>query len=345
MAKNKPAGLSDYQKEPLKRRDFIIQGATAVGIASAAAYLVLAPENFPLSLKDESGLRSQPTPEVFQLPDFRVAKPTGGVDVGIGRTGEMRTLLKKALDAIGGITHYIKPGDVVLVKPNVAFDRAPHLGATTHPDIMEALVQMLLVDCRAAEVRVTDNPIESPADSFAKSGVRKAVEQAGGQIYLPDSNAFRVLSTPGAKLIENWPSLYRPFNSVNKVIGVAAVKDHNLCQASLGIKNWYGLLGGQRNQFHQDIHEIISDLSLMIRPTLSILDGTRMLMRHGPTGGNPADVKKGNSVIVGTDPVGMDAWAYKNLLEREDELPAYLHKSEEKGTGKIDLTGRLKEVV
>jgi len=342
--KNKPLDETEYQKDPINRRDFIVKGATAFGIASVAAYLALAPENFPFSLRDDTGFRSKPTPKKYRIPDFRVEKPMGSVDAGIGRNGDMRTLLRKALEPVGGLTHYIKPGDVVLVKPNVAFDRAPHLGATTHPDIVEALIEMLLVDCRAEEVRVTDNPIESPADCFAKSGVKKAVEKAGGQLFLPDSNAFRILNTPDAKLIKNWPFLYRPFNSVNKVIGVAAVKDHNLCQASLGLKNWYGLLGGARNQFHQDIHEIISDLSLMIKPTLTILDGTRVLMRHGPTGGNPADVKKGSAIIVGTDPVGIDAWAYRQLLEREGELPGYLHKSEAKGTGKIDLAGRMKEV-
>ena len=345
MAKNKPLDESTYQKDTLTRRDFIVRGSTAAGIAAVAGYLALAPEDFPFSLRDNSGLRSKPAPGIYRIPDFRVKKPAGAFDVGVGRKGDIRTILKKSLDVIGGITHYIKPGDVVLVKPNVAFDRAPHLGATTHPAIMEALVQMLLVDCRAAEVRVTDNPIESPADCFAKSGVREAVEKAGGQVYLPDSNTFRLLNTPNARLIENWPFLYRTFNGVNKVIGVAAVKDHNLCQASLGMKNWYGLLGGSRNQFHQDIHEIISDLSLMIKPTLTILDGTRILMRHGPTGGNPADVKKGDAIISGIDPVAIDAWAYTNLLEREGDLPDYIYKAEANGSGKINLQGRLKEVV
>src|SRR5262249_51240283 len=189
--------------------------------------------------------------------------------------------LRKALDAVGGLTHYIKPGDIVLVKPNVAFDRSPNLGATTPPDSLELLVRMLLVDCRAQEVRVADNPIESPADCFAKSGVRDATLRAGGRVYLPDSNAFKTLHTPGAELIANWSFFHRPLTNVDKVIGLAPVKDHNLCTASMGIKNWYGLLGGRRNQFHQSIHTIVSDLSLMMRPTLSILDGGHILMKNG----------------------------------------------------------------
>ena len=90
----------------------------------------------------------------------------------------------------------------------------------------------------------------------------------------------------------------------------------------MGIKNWYGLLGGRRNQFHQDIHGIVSDLSLMIKPTLTILDGSRVLMKNGPTGGDPSNVKAGDAVVAGVDPVAVDAWAFEHLLERGTDYPA-----------------------
>lgn len=334
----------DYKKNTMTRRELITRGAGIATASAVVSYLALAPGNFPFSLKDEDGLRSLPQPVPFHLPDFRVSKESGKSDIGLGRSGSTGTMLRKALDAIGGITHYVKPGDIVLLKPNVAFDRSPNLGATTNPEIIEELIRFLLVDCRAEEVRVADNPIESPADCFAKSGIRMASEKAGGRIYLPDSNSFAVLNTPEAVLIEYWDFFKRPFKNVNKVIGVAPVKDHNLCHASLGIKNWYGLLGGRRNQFHQDIHEIVSDLSIMIKPTLTILDGTHILVKNGPTGGDPSDVKNGNTIVAGVDPVAMDAWANEHLLERL-ELPEYLYKAEAKGSGFIDYRGRIKEVV
>ena len=82
----------------------------------------------------------------------------------------------------------------------------------------------------------------------------------------------------------------------------------------------------------------------MIKPTLTILDGTHILMKNGPTGGDPSNVKAGDVIMAGLDPVAMDAWAFKHLLEREEELPEYLHRAEKKGSGKIDSRGRLKEV-
>lgn len=339
-----PPQHPDYVKAPLSRRAFVQKGLTAAGIGAGAAYLALAPEHWPLSLRDGSGRRSVEVPEPFRLPDFRVAKPAGRPDVAVGRGPDGSLNLRKALDALGGITHYVKPGDVVLVKPNVAFDRSPNLGATTHPATLETLVRMLLVDCRAGEVRVVDNPIESPADCFAKSGVGPAAERAGGRVFLPDGNAFRMLHTPGAKLIGNWWFFGRPFAGVDKVIGIAPVKDHNLCQASLGVKNWYGLLGGRRNQFHQAIHEIVSDLSIMIRPTLTIVDGTRVLMKNGPTGGDPTNVKPGFAVSAAVDAVAQDAWAFEHLLGRGRDYPRYLELAEKKGGGRLDYAGRIREV-
>jgi len=342
---DKPVQKPEYVKQPLTRRQFAGRVAAVAGLGGAAAYLALAPEGWLGSLRDTTGLLSKPVVKPFRLHDYRVDKPALAADVGIGRGPTPSERLRKALDAIGGLQHYIKPGDIVVVKPNVAFDRAPNLGATTNPETLETLIRMLLVDCRAQEVRVTDNPIESPPDCFAKSGLNVATGNAGGRVYLPDSNAFKVLNTPGAELIENWAFLHRPFTNVDKVIGVAPVKDHNLCSASMRIKNWYGLLGGRRNQFHQDIHSIVSDLSIMMRPTLTLLDGSNILMKNGPTGGDPSDVKPGNVLMAAVDPVAQDAWAYEHLLERGRNYPRYLFKAEEKGSGRVDWQGRIKEIV
>ena len=350
--KEKKIQHPDYEKAPMDRRAFIKRVATASGIAGGAGYLAFAPERYPLSMRDKTGLLSRPKEEIFTLTDFRVEKKfASGPDVGVARgirdaddNIDLKLMLKAAIGEIGGMEHFIKKDDIVLVKPNVAFDRSPNLGATSNPEILEELIRMIL-EAGAQEVRVADNPIESPPDCFRKSKIEQATLTAGGRVYLPDSNAFKMLHTPGATLIENWWFFHRPFTNVDKVIGLAPVKDHNLCHASIGIKNWYGLLGGTRNQFHQDINNIVSDLSIMMRPTMTIIDGTNVLMENGPTGGDPSNVKKGNVVMAGLDAVAIDAWAFEHCLERGRDYPAYLYMAEEKGSGKLDWTGRVREIV
>jgi uncharacterized protein (DUF362 family) len=353
--KEKSIQHPEYEKAPMDRRTFIKRTAGVAGVATGLGYVAFAPEGAPGSRKDITGRLSEPEEKIFKLKPFTVAKPTETTpDIGIARgeriDGEfsvdhLRNLILKATDPIGGLKHYIKPGDTVLIKPNVAFDRSPNLGATSNPIIIEQLIRLVMEDCKASEVRVADNPIESAPDCFRKSGVGPAAGKAGARVYLPDDNAFQTLNTPGASLIEEWTFFARPFIGVDKVIGLSLVKDHNLCNASMGIKNWYGLLGGARSQFHQDIHGIISDLSMMIKPTMTIIDGTKVMMENGPTGGDPSNVVPGNVVLAGLDPVAVDTWCFEHSLKRGTDYPEYLYKSVEKGSGSMDWKGRTKEIV
>ena len=159
---------------------------------------------------------------------------------------------------------------------------------------------------------------------------------------LPTRNRFEILEirdhAPDPRKREalgRWPILYDPLAKATKVIGIAPIKDHNLCSASMNLKNWYGLLGGRRNQFHQAIHDVVSDLAMMMSPTLVIGDATRVMMRNGPTGGRASDVKAGGELVIPTviasvDPVACDAWCYQNLLGRDPANLTYLSLASEK---------------
>jgi uncharacterized protein (DUF362 family) len=339
--------VTDERMTDEQRRRFLKQAAAAGAISAGAGYLALAPEDWPLSLSDLTGENGKPVETVLKLPEggYAVEASASAADLGVARGADIPAMVRAATDAVGGPARFINRGDVVVIKPNVAFERAPQLGATTNPEVLKAVIH-LCREAGAAEVRVCDNPIESPEAAFARSGIRQASIDAGARVYLPGPSDFTQLNTPGAKHIEKWPFFWRPFLGADKVIGVSPVKDHNLCRASMTTKNWYGLLGGRRNQFHQDIHGIITDLALMMRPTLVFLDGTRVLYRSGPTGGSLSDVKEGRTIVAATDMLAADAFGWHDLLERgSEELPAYFAQSAEKKLGNPDYKSlKLKEV-
>jgi len=310
------------------RRDFIKHIGAGVLLAGGSVAIWQA-------LRDPTGDRGKPQAPVFRLKNFRVEPPSGAKVIGVARGEQYEAMLKMAIGAIGGIEHYIRKGDVVLIKPNVAFERSPKLGATTNPDVLAALIR-LVREAGAAEIRVADNPIESPEKCFAKSGITAVANATGAKLYLPTPASFEMLEVPGAKLIERWPFFYRPFRGVDKVIGIAPIKDHNLCHASMTTKNWYGLLGGRRNQFHQDIHNIVADLALMMSPTFVVLDGSRILMKNGPTGGDLSDVVEGRTLIAATDQIAADAFGFSELLGRKGDLPHYLNLAHERHLGNPD---------
>ncbi len=321
-----------------ERRRFLKRAGVAAALAVGSSWAALAPPRWPLSLRDPDGNEGKPKQKIRRLPEggYTVEAPSTAALIGVARGEDVRAMVRAAVDAIGGMSHYIQKGDIVVVKPNVAFERAAPLGATSNPDVLAELVQ-LVREAGASQVRVTDNPIEAPENCFARSGIREAADRSGARTYLPTPADFQTLNVPGARLIEKWPFLWRPFQGATKVIGVAPVKDHNLCGASLTTKNWYGLLGGRRNQFHQDIHTIIADLALMIRPTFVLLDGTRVLFRSGPTGGTLADVRAGRTIAASTDSLAVDAFGWEELLQRDPyEMPDYLDLAAERGLGNPD---------
>ena len=265
-----------------------------------------------------------------RLPSYRIERGKGAVELAIVRGTDPHSMVEAALSALGGMEQFIEPGDVVLIKPNVAFDRPPSLGATTRPETLEA-VAVLCRRAGARKVVIADNPINHPEGCFFKSGLQEAAARSGAEVVLPRPEAFQPLRIDG-EVLEIWPFFYQPFEKVTKVIGVAPCKDHNLCSASLTMKNWYGLLGGRRNQFHQHIHRVISDFPFMIEPTLVLLDATRMLMRNGPTGGSLGDVVAGHTLIAGTDMVAVDTLGCL-LLKKDPVQVEYLHRAETKGAG------------
>lgn len=330
-----------------ERRRFVRQASVIAGATAVAGYASLAPARWPLSLKDPDGERGKPRPPTLQLPPggYAIAPSKVLPYVGVARGERVAAMVRGAIDAIGGIGRFVQRGDVVVIKPNVAFERPAVLGATTHPEVLTALIH-LVREAGAAEIRVADNPIESPQSCFARTGIQQAAVAAGARVFLPSPGEFQTLNVPGATWIEKWPFFWRPFVGATKVIGVAPVKDHNLCRASMTTKNWYGLLGGRRNQFHQDIHGIIADLALMMRPTFVLLDGSRVLFRSGPTGGSLGDVKAGKTVVASTDSLAADAFGWVHLLERKGEtLPAYFAKSAARKLGDPDFTAHhVKEV-
>ncbi len=311
------------QSPTSSRRDFLaraLKAAATIAAAGAAGY----------RFWDSAGPAAAPRATALTgLPDFSIPELAGKMSIATGKN-RARTL-NAALDALGGMPAFIKPRDRVLLKVNAAFATPPILGATTHPELVAEAVRL----CRAAGaefVGVTDNPINDPASCFRLSGIAAAAEAAGARVILPAERLFKPVSLPGGRLIRDWPFLHGAFEGVTKLIGLAPVKHHHRAGASLALKNWYGFLGGRRNVFHQDVHDLVKELAVLVKPTLVVLDGTSSMVRNGPTGGSLSDLEPTDTMIAGTDPVAADAFAATLLGLSAAEIP-YIGKAAVAGAG------------
>ena len=310
----------------LNRRQFLVRSAkagAAIAAAGAAGFWFHDAKGPDRPAEQHSDIR---------LPDFSIAGL--GAKMSIVRGQDRVATLRLAIKSLGGIETFIKKGDRVLLKVNAAFASPAMLSATTHPAII-AEMTALCYGAGAAAVVVTDNPINDPASCFNLTGIAEAARGAGAQVILPRAELFKSLTVPQAKLIRNRPVLYQPLADITKVIGMAPVKDHHRSGASMVMKNWYGLLGGRRNIFHQDINTIIKELAMMVNPSLVILDGTMSMMTNGPTGGSLSDLKQTDTMIVATDQVAADAFGATLLDKTFNDLP-FIGMAEAAGLGTAD---------
>ncbi len=319
--------MNEQKSKKLSRRQLLARaGKAGVSIAAAGAVSYL--------LYDQKGPTAHPEEKEVTLRNFSV-KEQPGRTMSIVKGSDRVKTIDKAIELLGGIERFIKPGETVAIKPNVAFASPAMLCATANPELVAEVVRLCYSRGKAKKVIVTDNPINDPASCFTLSGIGKAVSAAGAEVVLPKDYLFRNTTLAGGLLIKNWPIFFEPFAKVDKLIGIAPVKDHHRAGASMTMKNWYGLLGGRRNIFHQDINTIIAELAMMVRPTLVILDGTEVMMTNGPTGGSISDLRRANTLIASTDCVAADSYGCTLLNLKVSDLP-YLAKAEKAGAGTTD---------
>jgi uncharacterized protein (DUF362 family) len=223
---------------------------------------------------------------------------------------------------------------VVVIKPNIAWDRTPEQAANTNPEIVAEVVRQCW-QAGAKRVIVTDVSCNEPRRCFMRSGIQAAARAEGAEVILPDPELFREVDMGGVAL-KSWP-VFTPFLEADKIINLPIAKHHGLVGATLGMKNWYGILGGQRNRLHQQIHQSLVDLASFMLPTFTLMDCYRILLRNGPTGGNLEDVLLKKTVVAGTDPVALDTWVAKAYWNLDPEHLPYLQMAANRGLGTVNF--------
>jgi uncharacterized protein (DUF362 family) len=329
-------GTSSPDEPALTRREAMLQllrvGGVAVGAAGAAFWLSERSAR-PVAVRAEQARRDHRVAMETQFPKLTVVQyPTGtGAEAN---SGEPRALVQKALENLGGMARFVARRDVVVIKPNIAWDRTPEQAANTNPE----LVAEVLKQCWSAgakRVIVTDVSCNEPRRCFMRSGIQAAARAEGAEVILPNTEMFREVDLGGV-VLKSWP-VFTPFLGADKIINLPIAKHHELTGATLGMKNWYGILGGQRNRLHQQIHQSLVDLASFMLPTLTIMDCYRILLRNGPTGGNLEDVALKKTVVAGTDPVALDAWVAKAYWSLDPEHLPYLQMAANRGLGTVDF--------
>lgn len=251
-------------------------------------------------------------------------------DVASVKSEDHRLAVATAIGLLGGIERFISRGDIVTIKPNIGWDRTAEQGANTNPVLIEAVAK-LCFDAGASKVVLTDAPCNDFRRTFRRSGIAALADNTGVDIIYPEQHRFVDVDL-GGEILGKWPVL-RPFLETDKLINMPVIKHHNLTKMTAGMKNWYGVLGGPRNRLHQQIDISIVDLADFFRPTLIVVDATRVLFRNGPVGGSLSDVEIHNTVMAATDQVAADSRSCR-FLGLDPATLRFLQLGESRGLGK-----------
>ena len=270
-------------------------------------------------------------------PSFSYAKEEYDLAV---ITGEPAAATKKALEAVGGISRFVKKGQRVVLKPNMSFARTPEFSATTHP-LVVATVAQACMEAGAQQVLVLDHTLQRAELCLERTGIRDACKTLSGVhvLALQERKFFGEIKIPQGKVLER-VEVFREILDGHVLINIPVAKSHSATGVSLGLKGLMGMIW-DRESFHSqfNINQAIADLATVIKPQLTILDATRALASGGP--GGPGEVKKPNLIIAGVDPIAVDSygvsivpWYGQSFKGRQVE---HLLISHQRGLGKIDV--------
>ncbi len=296
----------------MNRRDFFRN------IALGGAALGLAPD---LLRSGQAGAKSP------------AAAAAGMPDLGLGLGDSPKAIAKAAVEALGGMGKFVSRGDLVVIKPNIGWDRTPELAACTNPEVVVALIEMCQ-NAGAKKVTVLDNSINEAKRCYIRSGIKAAAEAAGASVPFVNDRHLKKMPLRG-EWLKDW-EVYTDFVEADKFINAPIAKHHSLSRVTMSMKNLLGAIGGPRNQLHQKIDQALVDLAGFFKPTLTVLDAYRMLVRNGPQGGRPSDTKLQKTVVAGRDIVAVDAMGVTFFNIPPAELP-FLKIASDKGLGRIDL--------
>lgn len=256
----------------------------------------------------------------------------------VARGKDYAAIVAAAIEKLGGMGQFVKPGNKVVIKPNIGWDRKPEHAANTHPDVIQSLAKLASAQ-QPKQVQVFDVTCNEARRCYTNSGILAAIESLKDPLVtcpFCDSRKFVPVQIEHGKAINQW-DLYRDAVEADCYINAPIAKHHGLTKLTLGFKNIMGIMGGGRGRIHQDIAQKLADLNSVVRPKLTVIDATRILLRNGPAGGKLEDVKQLDTLIVSADPVAADAYATTLFgMQPRDVLPTV--RAYEMGLGEIDLS-------
>jgi len=228
--------------------------------------------------------------------------------------------VKQAVDLLGGMHTFVKPGERVLIKPNLLKGKEPEAAVTTHPEIVRAVIR--LVREAGGEPMVGDSPGMGDLRKVCeKAGILEVVNEEGATLVEMDE-VVQVRNQGRFQRFE----IARAAYEADAIINLPKLKTHGMTTLTGAVKNLFGCVPGKRKvQWHFNTgvnHELfatmLNELCALLKPRLTIMDAVIGMEGNGPGSGEPRQI---GVVIAGKDPVAVDVVSSSVLGVSLEKLP------------------------
>jgi len=255
--------------------------------------------------------------------------------------------LRQSIDLIGGIKNFVKNGDLVLLKPNLLYGKAPEKAVTTHPSIVKGMIQIV------REVGgipfIGDSPsIGSLTRAAEKAGIKRVADENKCPLMEFDKPIF---PPKGGGNFFKHLEIDKRVLEADVVINLPKWKTHGMMLLTLGVKNLFGCIPGTRKAlWHLKAGEdrklfaqMLIDLYQIIQPSLTILDGIVGMEGNGPGSGDPIQL---GLILTSRDPLSLDQVVCDLLrIPRKSLMTNQVAFEEGMGKDEIEVVGeRLEEI-
>ncbi|GBU06908.1 hypothetical protein AwDysgo_02390 [Bacteroidales bacterium] len=262
------------------------------------------------------------------------------VDLVAVMGGEPDLMFRKAIAELGGMKRFVKPGQKVVVKPNIGWDKTPEYAANTNPILVKEVIQQCFA-AGAKEVIVFDHTCDDWRKSYENSGIESVVKETGAKMMPGNEESYyREVSLPKGKILKK-TKIHSAILDCDVWINIPVLKNHGGAKMTMSMKNLMGIVW-DRKFFHQnDLQQCIADCcTLQKKPILNIVDAYRIMKTNGPKGTNLGDVALSKALMVSTDIVAVDTAAAK-FFNQIQEMPlddiGHLANAQALGLGTMDL--------
>ena len=225
--------------------------------------------------------------------------------------GEPAEMFRRGIAEMGGMQRFVKKGQTVVLKPNIAWDKPPEMGSNTSPELMYAVTEDCL-KAGAKEVLCFDHTCGADWENRYKvSGIRDAVESAGGKMLPSGSKSlYEECSLPKSVMLKR-AAVYKHAINPDVFINIPILKHHSGAKITAAMKNYMGCVYDRPWWHSHNMPQCIADYAAWQKTTLNIIDAYRVMLQYGPIGRSPKYAPVAKYQIISTDIVAADTAATK----------------------------------